>query len=518
MGSRDWLGAADPEFCRASGNDAVTCGVDDGEFAGSEREGYGLRSACGEMDALETGEGADRGAVDAGMGHVELDDFIAGEFRAIGDVGRHENGRIATNVEIGRGKFKVSRVGGRASQADSRVEERGVGEAKAERVEGLFGGVAVGAVCHGITGERRELGKGFVESDREAPRGIVIAGKNVGDGGATFFAGVPGFDNSSGMFVSPVDGEGAAAGEDDHQRFTGSGEGFEESLLGGGKSDVRAIAPEETGVAVFGLLAFELGSDANDSDDDVRFARGIDGFLKKIRGEPEKADSGFPGIMKICKVDGIGMAGLEMDERGHGAFPVWRPIVNEEFAVEVQAIAAIGADAETVIAIDGRDEFAGPTRGIVFRGDARGGGNVVPFKVDVAIEASEDGGAGERGVGEEFGGKARSGCGTCDPRCSTGTCGARRNPKSTARNGCATSAEGGSRNRDGASFGDGGAKGRGNLGARETFLNAGEDRGVGGRSAIVVAEESVKRIRGRADDGNRFYGRLQRKSVPFVFE
>jgi hypothetical protein len=277
----------------------------------------------------------------------------------------------------------------------------------------LFGGVAVGAVCHGIAGVRWELGKGFVESDGQASGGIVIAGENVGNGGATFFAGIPGFENGTGMFVGPVDGEGAAAGEDDHERFAGSGEGFEENLLGGGKSDVSAIAPEETGVAVFGLLAFELGSDADDGDDDVRFARDLDGFLKKVRGKPEKANGGFPGIVKILKLDGIGMAGLEMDERGQGAFPVGCPIVDEEFAVEIEAITAIGTGAQAIVAIDGRDEDAGPARRIIFSGEAWGWRHIVPLKIERGVDAGGDWSAGESGVGEEFGGETGLGVGCC---------------------------------------------------------------------------------------------------------
>ena len=76
MGSRDWLGAADPEFCRASGNDAVTCGVDDREFAGSENKRGELEATCIEMYVLKAHESAHRCTVNAGMGDVKLHNFV----------------------------------------------------------------------------------------------------------------------------------------------------------------------------------------------------------------------------------------------------------------------------------------------------------------------------------------------------------------------------------------------------------------------------------------------------------
>jgi len=92
------------------------------------------------------------------------------------------------------------------------VGEGGVGEAEAEGEEGSFGGVAVGAIGHGIAGEGRELSEGFVEGDGEAPGGVVVAGEDVRDGSAAFFAGIPSGENGGGVFIGPVDGDGRAAG------------------------------------------------------------------------------------------------------------------------------------------------------------------------------------------------------------------------------------------------------------------------------------------------------------------
>ena len=82
------------------------------------------------------------------------------------------------------------------------------------------------------------------------------------------------------------------------------------------------------------------------------------------------------------------------------------PVVNEEFAVEVEAIAAIGAGAEAVVAVDGRNEFAGPAGGKIFCGDVGGGGGVVPFEIELEIDAGSDGRSGKTDVGEKFGGEA----------------------------------------------------------------------------------------------------------------
>ena len=174
------------------------------------------------------------------------------------------------------------------------VGEGGVGEAEAEGVEGMFVEVAVGAVGHVVVGVGRELGDGLVEGDGETAGGIVIAGENIGDGGAAFFAGIPGFENRGGVIVGPIDGERGAGGEDDDERLAGGGDGFEKLLLRGGKRDVGAIAAEEAGIAGFGFFAFELRGDADDGDDDIGFAGGVDGFLLKIRRKPEKADGRIP--------------------------------------------------------------------------------------------------------------------------------------------------------------------------------------------------------------------------------
>ena len=173
--------------------------------------------------------------------------------------------------------------------------------------------------------------------------------------------------------------------------------------------------PKKPGSLDFGFFAFELRGDADDGDGDIRFARGVDSFLLQIGRNPEKADGGFPGSVEIFELDGIGMASLEVDEGGKGAFAVRSPVVDEKFVVEVEAVTAVGAGAQAVIAVDGRDEHAGPADGEIFGGDIGGRRDVVPFEVDGGIDPGGDRRAEEMDVGEKFGGEA--GVGNWDRRC-----------------------------------------------------------------------------------------------------
>jgi len=57
------------------------------------------------------------------------------------------------------------------------------------------------------------------------------------------------------------------------------------------------------------------------------------------------------------------------------------------------------------------------------------------------------------------------------------------------------------------------------FGIRKAFLDAGENGGIGGGSAVVVAEENVERIGAGADDGDGFdFCGVERKRVPVVFK
>jgi len=122
-----------------------------------------------------------------------------------------------------------------------------------------------------------------------------------------------------------------------------------------GESDVRAIAAEEAGIAVVEFFAFELRGDADDGDDDIGFACGGESLIEEIRWKPEQVDRGFPGVVEVFELDGIGVAGLKVNESGHGAVAVGCPVVDEEFVVEVETGAAVGTDTEAVIAVNGRD-------------------------------------------------------------------------------------------------------------------------------------------------------------------
>ena len=114
------------------------------------------------------------------------------------------------------------------------IGEGGVTEAVAEGVEGSAFIVAIGAVLHRIFGERGKVVEAGVEGEGEAAGGIVPAAEGLGDGSATFFAGIPGFEDGGGVLLGPVDGDGAAVHEDNDEGFTCGCDGLEELLLGSG--------------------------------------------------------------------------------------------------------------------------------------------------------------------------------------------------------------------------------------------------------------------------------------------
>ena len=196
------------------------------------------------------------------------------------------------------------------------------------------------------------------------------------------------------MFVGPIDSERTACGENNDQGLAGGGEGLEEFFLRPGKINVGAVAAEEAGIAVVALFAFEVGGDANDGDDDVGFASGVDGFLGKIRRNPEKTSEGFPETAEVLELDGVGVAGLETDEGGEcalAALAVSDPVVDEDFAIEEEAETAVGAGADAVVAVGGCDQFAGPANRIVFGGNTGSGRDVVPDEVESRIDAGDKG-------------------------------------------------------------------------------------------------------------------------------
>ena len=105
------LAGTDPEDDGTGRDDTVAIGVDDGEFARSKDEIDDLGGVGGEVDALETGEGADGCAFDVGMGDVELADVVASDGADVGDARGDEDRRIA-----GEGGFGVLRGGKGASR------------------------------------------------------------------------------------------------------------------------------------------------------------------------------------------------------------------------------------------------------------------------------------------------------------------------------------------------------------------------------------------------------------------
>jgi len=158
------LGGADPEVDGALWDQAVTLRSDDGEFANAKNERSNLRCSRVEMHTLKSDERMDWSAVDIWMRDVELDDFITSNSRDVFYSDRNMNWRRTGDLRIDRNRWSRNRLtawrkvaGSEVGSKEFRIREGGVGEAVAEGEEGRFGGVAVGAVGHGVAGEGREL-------------------------------------------------------------------------------------------------------------------------------------------------------------------------------------------------------------------------------------------------------------------------------------------------------------------------------------------------------------------------
>jgi len=89
------LAGTDPEDNRAGGDETIAIGINDGEFAGSESEVDDLGGVGGEVNALETHQGAEGSPFGGGMGDVELDDIVTGEGAGVGDASGDEDGGVA---------------------------------------------------------------------------------------------------------------------------------------------------------------------------------------------------------------------------------------------------------------------------------------------------------------------------------------------------------------------------------------------------------------------------------------
>ena len=108
------------------------------------------------------------------------------------------------------------------------------------------------------------------------------------------------------------------------------------------------IGPPGAGKSTVGpLLAARLGVGFLETDREVEAVAGKpvgDIFVEEVGRQPEEANGGFRGVVVILELKGRGAAGLEVNQSGDGAFAVRGPIVNEELAAEVEAVAAVGVD------------------------------------------------------------------------------------------------------------------------------------------------------------------------------
>src|SRR5260370_4141191 len=76
-GSNDWLTAADPDIHCARDNSAYSRFIDDTQIAVVQSELHDFGGSGIEVDVLESSEGANGSAIDAGMREIQLHYFVA---------------------------------------------------------------------------------------------------------------------------------------------------------------------------------------------------------------------------------------------------------------------------------------------------------------------------------------------------------------------------------------------------------------------------------------------------------
>ena len=199
----------------------------------------------------------------------------------------------------------------------------------------------------------RKLFDAGVEGDGQAAGGIVLAAEGFGDGCASLFAGVPGFEDCVGVVFGPVDAEGAAVHEHDDQRLAGGRHCFEQFLLGLGQIEAGAIATFEAFFADGHLFAFEFAGDANDGYDDVRVFCGGDGFSRWLHvdlGPDELRCRGVALRQDVFNFQFVGLALFEVDSSEFGLGAAGDEGHAEDSAVECGTVEVFAAEAEVVVA------------------------------------------------------------------------------------------------------------------------------------------------------------------------
>ena len=133
---------------------------------------------------------------------------------------------------------------------------------------------------------------------------------------------------------------------------------------------------------------------------------GFDDLLRGAGAGPEEVGLGGASGLVIIDLDGVGLAGDEVDGAVVGGGGVSGPIVDQRLAVDDDADAIVGDGGEGVgFGVSGTDA-AGPFGGPVGAGEigeagggGTGGAGAVPVGIDADIGAGEGGGAREGGVG-----------------------------------------------------------------------------------------------------------------------
>src|SRR5690606_14827985 len=127
----------------------------------------------------------------------------------------------------------------------------------AERIEGLFRRVTVGAPLHAVVFERREIRRAARKGDGQATRWAELSEERLGDGLATFASWLPRGEDSAGALVGEAEVDGAPGDHNKNDWLSQSHDLLEQALLKPREFEAQLVA---TGFRVSDvpLLAFDF--------------------------------------------------------------------------------------------------------------------------------------------------------------------------------------------------------------------------------------------------------------------
>ncbi len=332
------------------------------------------------MDAPEASQ-LHHGARDGGedVTDVQLHDLVA---RTIA--------RVADDTADRERAFTVDHT---AFDRKIRVLEGGVAQTETEREGGLPGkiDIVIAAARRFVVVVQRQLSFGHGESDRQSARRIVVAEQDIRHGVPALVARVPDVQHRIDVIDPVRHRDGTASDSDDCDRRPRGRDLPDQLGLMAGQRQARAVAE----------LAF---LDARDDNGDVRITRGLDRLgngrppVRPHTRIPDQLQPRIARALEVLDAQVVGTARLERDLRQPHAVRPLAPVVDQQLAVQPQAVAIIALDAEPCETAGGYGQPARPARRVPVERDAAARRIQGPAEIEPPIGPDNDRLAFERVV------------------------------------------------------------------------------------------------------------------------